>query len=358
MVEGRPVIPPEEVPKLASLFGIPTEKLVISDLPAYEDLNFCLKTQSGDKFVLKAHNALLPSGTRGRLEAQNRLIIRLREKGIAVPNVVVAPSGENILPLKAGETGPGQPLIRMLTWLDGDIVPNDVPKDEQFLQGVGDIVGRVATALDGFEDKEQHWTWDWDMKRVHEVVRSKLNYITDEARRALASRLADEYADALGGGAADVLPHSVIHADLNDTNLLYKGTEVVGVLDFGDSIYSCSIFDPAISAGYYSLGQADPMKVLREVLRGYVKTQSTPPSEAELGAYFHAARGRILLSVASSAHYSSLEPDNEYLAHTAEPGWAVLQKLGPISTAEALADLKSVISTTAVGQLKRKIEEV
>lgn len=54
----------------------------------------------------------------------------------------------------------------------------------------------------------------------------------------------------------------------------------VGVLDFGDSIYSCRIFEPGISAGYFCLGQvrslraprcaeADPISVLEEVLRGF-----------------------------------------------------------------------------------------
>ena len=46
---------------------------------------------------------------------------------------------------------------------------------------------------------------------------------------------------ALSTEAIARLPHSVLHADLNDTNLLFEGDKVVGVLDFGDSIYSCTV---------------------------------------------------------------------------------------------------------------------
>jgi len=337
MVEGRPKISSEEVPSLVALFGLPVDGLEVKDLPSYEDLNFRVKIAAGECYVLKAHNSALPSGTRARLEAQNRFITRLHDNGLPVPKVVVGPSGDSIVPLDAQASA--SPLVRMLTYLEGDIIPNETPKDEAFFRGVGETVGRVATALAGYEDADAHWTWDWDMMRVHEVVRGKLRFIADEGRRALATRYADEYAAVMEGPSMANLPRSIIHADLNDTNLLFKGSDVVGILDFGDSIHSVTVFDPAIAAGYYSLGQEDPLAVFREVLRGYALTAPQPLTEAEREVFFHAARGRILLSVAFSAEYSSLEPDNEYIAHTAEPGWAVLEKLASVPSSEALSDL-------------------
>jgi len=265
---------------------------------------------------------------------------RLRDQGLPVPEVVRAPDGRSIIPWDAAAAAGGPtPLARMLTYLDGETVPNATPKDALFLEGVGSLGGRVSAALNGFEDPASHWTWDWDMKRVHEVVRGKLSFIKDPTRHDLATRLAAEYEEALGGEHADTLPHSVIHADLNDTNILYQDGRIVGILDFGDSIYSCTAFEPAISAGYYSLGQPEPMKVFCQVLRGYQQTAPRKLTGPERAAYFHAARGRVLLSVACSAEYSSLEPDNEYLAHTSEPGWAVLEKLAKVDTAAALAEL-------------------
>ncbi|CAK0888675.1 unnamed protein product [Prorocentrum cordatum] len=93
----------------------------------------------------------------------------------------------------------------------------------------------------------------------------------------------------------------------------------------------------------YSLGQEDPMQVLCSVLRGYVSVAPVELSRQELEVFFQAARGRVLLSVAFAAENMALEPDNEYLAHTSEPGWAVLQKLGNVDAAVALSALSDAI---------------
>eukprot|EP00933_Yihiella_yeosuensis_P034699 TRINITY_DN28173_c0_g1_i1.p1 TRINITY_DN28173_c0_g1~~TRINITY_DN28173_c0_g1_i1.p1 ORF type:complete len:349 (+),score=62.15 TRINITY_DN28173_c0_g1_i1:71-1117(+) len=341
-VEGRPKLSEEDVPKLLERFGLATSGAEWKELPAFEDYNLRITTKDGKRYVLKAHNALLPSGTPERLAAQDRLITRLHEKGLPVPSVVTATCGKSILELEPAAPGQPVPHARLLTYVEGDVVPNEVPKDNKFLQGVGVVVGKVANALEGFEDPGAHWTWDWDMKNVTKVVRRKLSFISNEDRRRLATRLADEYAEAMSETKVGALPHAVIHADLNDTNLLYNGDEVCGIIDFGDSIYSCRAFEPAIAAGYYSLGQADPMMVFKEVLRGYLRTVATPFSSDELLAYFHAARGRILLSVSFGAENMSLEPDNEYLAHTSEPGWAVLSQLADVSDKDVLVQLEEV----------------
>eukprot|EP00931_Biecheleriopsis_adriatica_P024408 TRINITY_DN15218_c0_g1_i1.p1 TRINITY_DN15218_c0_g1~~TRINITY_DN15218_c0_g1_i1.p1 ORF type:complete len:484 (+),score=135.44 TRINITY_DN15218_c0_g1_i1:62-1513(+) len=356
MVEGRPNLDSKDLPELLQNFGLSAEGASFKELPAFEDCNLLVTTQDGAKYVLKAHNALLPSGTLQRLEAQDRIIRRLRQQGLPVPEVLVGASGDSIVALEAPAPGQPVPHARVLTYLEGTTIPNEVPKDAAFLQRVGNLTGQVANALSGFEDPGAHWTWDWDMKRVPEVVRSKLNFMKDERRRSLASRLADEYEVALKH--ASTLPHSVLHADLNDTNLLFDGDEIVGIIDFGDSIYNCRAFEPAIAAGYYSLAQEDPLLVFCEVLRGYLSSAHSAFSEDELLAYFYAARGRILLSVSFAAENMSLEPDNEYLAHTAEPGWAVLEKLEAVSEQEALAKLREVAADVTEQQALAQLREV
>merc|ERR1712232_1179561 len=79
----------------------------------------------------------------------------------------------------------------------------------------------------------------------------------------------------------------------------------------------------------------DPLWVFCEVLRGYL--QEADLSEEELAVLYYAAYGRVLLSVCMGAEKCAAEPDNEYLAHTSEPGWAVLSKLADVTGEEALA---------------------
>ncbi|CAJ1405313.1 unnamed protein product [Effrenium voratum] len=328
MVEGRPALEPlvAQLPELLPSFGLPGTDFTWKELPSFDDRNLLVSVE-GRKYVLKAHNTLLPSGSHGRLQAQDRLIQHLQKQALPVPDVL-----ENL----------GAPShVRVLSYLEGEVLKTEAPKSLPFLQSVGKWVAKVATSLQTYEDEAMNWTWDWDMKRLPEVVRTKLSFMSDQ-RRLLAARLCEEYAAHLTPEVVAQLPHSVLHADLNDTNLLFAGEEIVGIIDFGDSIYSCRIFEPAITAGYFSLGQANPLQVLREVLRGYLQQVPWDLSNEEVMAYFHAARGRVLLSVAFAAENSFLEPDNEYLAHTAEPGWRVLEALE--DTEKALPELLDVAS--------------
>lgn len=348
MCEGRPEIALCEVQNWAAKFGLcgkagEEEGLAsVKELPAYDDLNFHIKAHDGREFVLKAHNGFLEAGSLARCEAQNRIISRLKSQGLPVPSVVETPDGKSILSMaEPGASAANQKAhVRVLSYLQGQIVPNETKKSAAFLVTVGALVGRVTRALAGFEDQDAKWDWDWHMKNVPSACSSRVSYVADPARRALADRLISLYRAALNAETMAKLPHSVIHADLNDTNLLFECEVAVGVLDFGDSIYSCTVFELGIAAGYYSLGQKDPLWVFCEVLRGYL--QEADLSEDELAVLYHVAYGRVLLSVCMSAQSCAAEPDNEYLAHTSEPGWAVLNKLSNVTAEQALDRFRDV----------------
>lgn len=281
-----------------------------------------------------------------RLQAQDRIIERLRAQGLPVPETLRALDGAAALPMAEPGAPPENQAahVRVLSYLSGDIVPNEEPKSPEFLQAVGATVGRITRALAGFEDEGAKWDSDWHMKNVAAACSARVQYITNPERRALAERYIASYAAALTPEVLAAMPHSVTHCDVNDTNLLFRNGEVVGILDFGDSIYTCTVFDVGIAAGYYSLAQENPLDVFEEVLRGYLSR--APLSDAELEAFFHVAYGRILLSVCFSAQSCTAEPDNEYLAHTSEPGWAVITKLKDVSPADTLERFRRIAAET------------
>lgn len=356
----------DEVSKWAEKFGLCTSEegrglALVKELPSYDDLNFHIKTHDGSEYVLKAHNGFIESGTDVRLLAQNRFIDKLHASGLPVPSVIATRDGVTMLHM--GEIGAAEANqkahVRVLTYLKGDIVPNKVPKSADFLHSVGELCGRLTCALERFEDDAMKWDWEWNMKNVASVCTAQLKYVLDKERRAIAEKFIASYAKALNADVIAKLPHSVIHSDLNDTNLLFRDSSVVGVLDFGDSIYSCTIFELGIAAGYYSLDQQDPLWVFGEVLRGYLTQRQL--SDLERSVFYHAAYGRVLLSVCMSAKSCAAEPDNEYLAHTSEPGWKVLQTLSSVTPDDALKHFQSIANAEkprSCGENKRsKLDE-
>eukprot|EP00928_Gymnodinium_smaydae_P039489 TRINITY_DN26973_c0_g1_i1.p1 TRINITY_DN26973_c0_g1~~TRINITY_DN26973_c0_g1_i1.p1 ORF type:complete len:361 (+),score=80.02 TRINITY_DN26973_c0_g1_i1:96-1178(+) len=353
MVEGRPVLPKDDVAYWAGLYGLCDDQrplAALREFASYDDVMYHITTAEGEEYILKAHNGAIEAGSPSRLKAQNRLIERLRSRGLPVPAVVVAPSGEDSMPMsrRPGAPEPNKVAhVRVLTYLQGNILPNNEPKSDEFLQTVGAVCGRITRALEGFEDEGARWDWDWNMKHVASVCEAKLHFVSDPARRDLAREFVASYRAAFSPEVLASLPHSVIHSDLNDTNLLFDEGKVVGVLDFGDSIYACTVFDVGVAAGYYALGQADPLRVFAEVLRGYLREASL--SAEELSVFYHAAYGRVLLSVCMSAQQTAAEPDNEYLAHTSEPGWAVLTQLRGVSAEAALERFRAVVADVRNG---------
>lgn len=50
----------------------------------------------------------------------------------------------------------------------------------------------------------------------------------------------------------DTLPHSIIHNDANDHNVLAAadGASVGGIIDFGDSVYTATVFELSVTIAY------------------------------------------------------------------------------------------------------------
>merc|ERR1712151_1227547 len=95
--------------------------------------------------------------------------------------------------------------IRVLSYLPGEIVPNEVKKTDAFLQAVGALCGQITTAMAGFEDENAIWDWDWNMKRVADVCEDHLQYVVGEERLALAGSFISTYRAAFTPEVLDAL---------------------------------------------------------------------------------------------------------------------------------------------------------
>ena len=61
--------------------------------------------------------------------------------------------------------------------------------------------------------------------------------------------------------------HSVVHGEANDHNVLVRAGRVVGLLDFGDMVYSAVVCDLAIALAYALLDQPDPVAAAAPIIR-------------------------------------------------------------------------------------------
>jgi Ser/Thr protein kinase RdoA (MazF antagonist) len=125
------------------------------------------------------------------------------------------------------------------------------------------------------------------------------------------------------------LPHSVIHNDLNDNNILVQEvngeSKISGVVDFGDCIWTARVCELAIAMAYVIMDSSSPLLEAFWVIEGYHSFSTL--TDLEIKCLFPLACTRMCMSVVYGCVSRSVDPSNEYAATTITPGLRVLEKL-------------------------------
>lgn len=322
-----------EAVKLAeTLYGLQSTARA---LPGEYDYNFHLTAADGQQFVLKIMHA---QRERSLLELQCAALTHLAERlpNLVLPRVCPALNGELIATATAADGTPH--LVGLLRYVPGQLLAETNPHTPELLISLGATLGQINQALSDFAHPAAQREMKWDLARAG-WVRDYLHYVADAKRRALLARVLAQF-------ETEVLPalpnlrQSVIHNDANDYNVLVNlrtdfslsSPELaisISLIDFGDMLRTCTIFEPAIAAAYALLGKADPLTAAAQVIAGYHREH--PLTETEISLLYQLICTRLLVSVTNSAHRKQLYPDDPYITVSEQPAWEALEKLAAIS---------------------------
>lgn len=307
VVRSRPGFTPTEASQIAhELYGIRSQA---TELPSDRDQNFKLQDGAGTAYILKIANG---QEERANLDFENGMMRHLAEKagGIVCPRVV----GE-------GVTEYGGYWVRLITFLPGRTAITTTPHTSELLRDIGYKMGRLDSLLQDFTHPAMHRELHWDMKQGLAVTGRVIGFIADPDQRALAERARQQFAEQVSPHLAE-LRQSVIHNDGNTHNLLVENQRVSGIIDFGDAVYTCTVFEVAVAATYAMLDKPAPLAVAAQVVAGY--QAAYPLTELELDLLPSLMGMRLCTSVCLSAWQKTLEPDNAYLTVSEAPAWAAL----------------------------------
>ena len=269
-----------------------------SELPSERDRNFLLTAHDGNKFVLKIANALEQLEV---LEAQNAMLEYLETRVSFCPRVVPAISGEEIASVTLPDDSTH--LVRVVRYLTGVPLATVKTHSPELLFDLGRKLGQLNRALVGFDHPAAHRDFHWDLINGPSTIQKYGPQIRVDWLKELVLKLRIE--------PTFDLRKSVIHGDANDYNVLVDGNTVVGIIDFGDVVYSYTVGDLAIAIAYVVLGKADPFAAAEPVIDGY--REEFPLTRDELDALWPLVRLRLCMSVCLAAHQQQQQPDNEYL---------------------------------------------
>ena len=308
----KPSLSPVAAIALArELFGVEGSA---EPLPGERDQNVRIDALDGRSFVLKIANATEEAGF---LEAQH---LAMAAAGPICATPVPSIAGRLIETVDIS----GHPhLVRLLTWLDGEPMGSVARRSQALLESFGRAVARLDAGLAHVDHPSIHRDFPWDLAVAPRVLTAGPAPADADARAFIAHALtlhADQVAPRAGR-----LRQQAIHNDANDYNVLVGGGDdvytrrqsVVGLLDFGDMVWSARVHDLAVAAAYALLGQDEALAAIAAVARGY--HQVLPLDADELAALFPLVLLRLALSVHHAALQTAVRPDDPYLAISQAP---------------------------------------
>ena len=326
-VTNSPRFTAEEASSISrTLFGVQASA---RPLPSERDQNFHLRCDSGREFVLKFSNSEV---SREFLDCQVRAMQHVAQSaGTDIcPGVHETVSGRRLARVEGGDGK--RYWTRMLTWLPGVPLAQVNPHLPALLRRLGAFLGAVSLSLKDFTHPAARRTFHWDLKHADAVILAHQDQILDPKHR----RLVDQFVSRFQQSVVPSLPSlrtSVIHNDANDYNLLVDARrspdrQLVGIIDFGDMVHTCTIAELAVCIAYVMLGKPNPVEAAAHVVGEYHRV--FPLTERELDVLFDLACTRLCTSVTLSALQQARNPANEYLSVTQPHAWALLERLSSI----------------------------
>ncbi|NNN35630.1 aminotransferase [Streptomyces sp. S3(2020)] len=346
----RPIAPVDEAELLALLderYGV---QGTLRSLGSQQDLNFRVRTQTGDHVLKVSNPAVDPAALRAQCSAIEELAAALPE--LRVPRPRPGVDGDLLQWL----TVDGSELACLLL----DFVPGEPIMDSRYLAPavvarLGSIAGRVAAELSGLSGLDVpavDRTRLWDLRNALTVVETLAPHLPDQIRAQRVLRAA-RAAHALVAPYADRLPVQLIHGDLTDNNVVCDtgpdGRPMpVGVIDFGDLGAGWTIAELAVTCTsllhHHGAGPASVVPAVRAF------HEQRPLGDDELEALWPLIVLRSAVLVVSGQYDVALAPDNDYASAALEREWTMFEVATSAPAQVMTAQLRHALERTPAPQ--------
>ncbi|XP_022920776.2 hydroxylysine kinase [Onthophagus taurus] len=336
----RPVIELNEIEiLLENIYGL--KCIHIKNLEGYDDRNYHVKVELidnrnindvyDDGYVLKILNSLDSEKT-SFIEAQNNILLELCKKEISCPTPIPTKTNSyySLEKLKSGIH-----VVRLMKYISGEVL-HKAPTPDYIFYEIGKFAAKLDEKLTHFHQEAYiHHKSLWMLDSVSELNQF-LFAINDPDKYQTISRIIEEFTKKVLKRKNE-FERGIIHGDFNEQNILVEKSnerwEVKGILDFGDSQFSCYLFELAILMTYMLiLGKR--MEIGGICIAGYYSVRKIPMKEIEFLKL--CIEARLCQSLVLGAYSSLQDPDNDYILTTAKPGWNLLEKLTSMTNDEVL----------------------
>ena len=293
---------------------------VIKPLPSDRDQNFLLYQDNKPVYILKISH---PAETFNVLDMQHKAIqhIYLMDAELQLPKEIKNIEGVYISSYKYHEI---KYYIRLVEYIPGNLMKDLSRHDKSFINMLGTFLGRISSALQGFEYKDSIRRFPWDISQT-DFLYENIHNIDSNDKQMIIKHILNEYENKIKAIKHD-LPIAIIHNDANDHNIIINNDNVpYGIIDFGDIIKTFRVCEPAICIAYLLLDRDDSIQIIAEFLNAYQSIYPLTKLEINMIIYFICLR--LCVSVTMAAYRKKIFPDNKYIRVTENQAWDFLIKI-------------------------------
>ncbi|MFJ4979914.1 phosphotransferase [Streptomyces coeruleorubidus] len=235
----------------------------------------------------------------------------------------------------------GRPrVLRVFDFVEGQVLADANP-DAGRLAKAGEMLGLIDVALRPFTHPADRRGLAWDIRHFHHMIELAEHTPSPEHRR-LAQSVFRLFGDNVVPRLSD-LETQVIHGDFSPYNIVVDPQSdhfVTGVIDFGDTVRSALIFDPAVPMANLLGGTPDhPWRDACAFAAGYQRKR--PIRASELPLLPVAALARLTLRALITNWRAERAPERrEYLLGHAKDDWINIERSLAVSLDDVVAHLR------------------
>ncbi|MFL6180039.1 MAG: phosphotransferase [Actinomycetes bacterium] len=240
------------------------------------------------------------------------------------------------------EADAGRPrVLRVFDFVDGALWAQADADDEQIAK-VGEMLGRVDVALETFAHPADQRDLAWDLRHFHGLT-DLVEHTPKVEHRQLAETVFRLFGATIVPRLND-LDSQVIHGDYSPYNVVVDERSehyVIGVIDFGDTMRSAVIFDPAVAMANLLGRVADqPWRDACAFVAGYERAR--PIKDEELPLLPVAALARLTLRALITNWRAERVPERrDYLLAHAKDDWINVERSMAVPMADVVAQLRT-----------------
>ncbi|MEV0284912.1 MULTISPECIES: phosphotransferase [unclassified Kribbella] len=240
-----------------------------------------------------------------------------------------------LIPLNDGRTR----VLRVFGFVEGAVWIRTDPDAAQ-LAKVGEMLGRIDVALESFAHPADTRGLVWDIGQFDHLT-ELVDHTPNIGHRQLAREVFGLYGAAIAPRLG-ALERQVIHGDYSPYNVVVDPVSddfVTGVIDFGDTVCSALIFDPAVSlANLIGRADGDPWRDACTFVAGYERTRPIKDTERPLLPV--AALARLTVRALITNWRAQRVPERrDYLLAHAKDDWTNVERALAVPVNEVVARL-------------------